>query len=117
MPEAYQALAATVITFFDSSTVASVAWFLYVNNDMIAYLRCFYYVGLGAFGLYLLFVPESPRWLLMKDPHSKEAIKILNYIAWFNGSKLRVPEDAILDQVGQVIEEDNQINKTTVGRL
>lgn len=41
----------------------------------------------------------------------------MNYIAWLNGSKFRIPHDAQLDQVGQVIEENQTCNDTTVGRL
>ena len=50
---------------------------------------------MGIFGilLYFLIAPESPRYLFM-NKKSKEAIDVLNYIAWFNFSRLRIPEDA-----------------------
>lgn len=55
----------------------------------------------------MIFIPESPRWLfLKKGTNNKQAIDVLNYIAWFNGSKLRVPKDAVFDILGQVVEEN-----------
>jgi len=48
--------------------------------------------------LYLLIVPESPKWLLIKKgSRSKEAIKVLNYIAWFNGTTYRVPPNTEIE--------------------
>jgi len=46
----------------------------------------------------------------MNDSNSQEGIKIVNYIAWFNGSAFRVPSTANMDQVGQVIEENTTMN-------
>lgn len=59
-----------------------------------------YIIGIIAVILYCLFIPESPRWLFNKDFKSKEGIKILNYIAKFNGSMFRVPKGAVMDVVG-----------------
>ena len=56
-------------------------------------------MGVGGIVLYFLVVPESPRYLFM-NKKSKEAIKVLNYIAWFNFSKLRIPDDAQFDTIG-----------------
>jgi hypothetical protein len=51
--------------------------------------------------LLLFFIPESPRWLLLKKGSKNlETIGIFNYIAWFNGSKFRVPNDATFDVIG-----------------
>ena len=43
--------------------------------------------------IYILIVPESPRWLFMNERHD-EGKKVLNYIAWFNGSDRRIPDYA-----------------------
>ena len=49
----------------------------------------------------MLIVPESPKWLLMKEGiNSQKAISTLNWIAKFNGTKFRVPKDAIFDVIG-----------------
>ena len=53
----------------------------------------------------------------MKDPNSPEGIKALNYIAWFNGSQFRVPEDATMDLVGQVVKENQTMNVTNIARV
>jgi hypothetical protein len=59
-------------------------------------------------------MPESPRWLfLKKGANNKEAIRVFNYIAWFNGSKMRVPENAVFDIIGQVIEENEATMNNT----
>jgi hypothetical protein len=45
--------------------------------------------------LYFVAIPESPVWFILKDgPSSPDAITTLNYIAWCNGSKFRVPMNA-----------------------
>lgn len=48
-----------------------------------------------------MIVPETPRWLFTQDPRSRKGIEVLNYIAWFNGSKERIPENAIIDLSGR----------------
>ena len=75
-------------------------------------------VGTLALILYLILVPESPRWLFQKKgANSKEGIDVLNYIAKFNGSKKRVPKTAVFDIVGQMVEETMTANQTSVGIL
>jgi len=36
----------------------------------------------------------------------------MNYIAWFNGSDKRIPEDAVMDTLYQVIKDTNQLHQT-----
>ena len=48
-------------------------------------------------GFLLVFaLPESPRWLIYSNKR-EEAIKQINYMAWFNSvdKELYIPEDAI----------------------
>ena len=80
-----------------STIIFSCLSLLYIKNDVVLLLKFMYFVGLAAAVLFLLLIPESPRWLFMQDASSQEGIKALNFIAWFNGSKFRVPEDAIMD--------------------
>jgi hypothetical protein len=107
-----------VVNLFDSaSIVISSVVLLFLKPDMDAILRGMWYIGTATSILYLLIVPESPRWEFMLDSNSQEGIKIVNYIAWFNGSKFRVPSTANMDQVGQVIEENETMNQTDIARL
>ena len=51
----------------------------------------------------MFIVPESPKWLLIKKgSKSKEAIKVLNYIAWLNGSTYRVPPNTEIDVIEKI---------------
>lgn len=92
--------------------------FQYVSPKEDVIFAFHFWVGLSACVIYCFFIPESPRWLfLAKGPNNQEAIAILNWISWFNGKKLRVPKDAIFDTIGQVIEENETLNSTILGRL
>ena len=73
-------------------------------------LRAYFYFGTFLTMIYLIIIPESPKWLFIKEgSNSKKAIEILNYIAWFNGSDFRVPYNAQFDIIGQVIREQETI--------
>jgi len=82
----------------------------------------------------MIAVPESPRWSFLsknkQEQESKEgsvksnpevnidAIKNLNYIAWFNGSATRIPDNAQLDIFDQaVIQHRKTVKKTSIGEL
>jgi len=48
----------------------------------------FFITGAVAIVLYIIFVPESPKWLFITEgTNSTKGIKMLNYIAWMNGVK------------------------------
>ena len=113
LPSEHMEMAVTLMQFFDtSSIVISCFFFLYVDNYSNHFLMYIHILGVTASILFMLFIPESPRHLFMKDPKSKEGIKVLNYIAWFNGSKFRVPDDAEMDNIHQVIKDTNVLNNT-----
>lgn len=40
-----------------------------------------------------MLIPESPRWLF-SNQKDEEGIKVMNFIAWFNGSEKRIPPNA-----------------------
>ena len=112
-PERYKGVGSTIIMTFNSgSMVVSCFLLQYYVKSIQSILVTAYFMGLVATCLYTLFVPESPRWLFMNNSNSKEGIEILNYIAWFNGSNFRVPADATMDQVGQVVKENETLNNT-----
>jgi len=69
-------------------------FFKFIDPDVDKILHISYIIGFVASILYLIIIPESPKWLIIRQgPKSQKAIKILNYIAWFNGSTFRVPSN------------------------
>jgi len=109
VPEDSKQLVLTMITAYDSCTLllaCSIMKF-YKPSELVVMQ---FHFGLSVFALlfFALVIPESPKWLFMKKgTNSQDAINILNYIAWFNGSELRVPQDAIFDVMGQALEEED----------
>ena len=94
----------TVINIYDIVTVSfTCAYFAYISKDWYTlnyYMLCISYVGFVC----LFFLPESPRWLLLKSK-SKEAISVLNTIGKYNGSTHRIPLDA------EFVEDPSTANK------
>ena len=75
----------------------------------------YYFAGVAATLLYLIIIPESPVWYVLRDgPSSPDAITSLNYIAWMNGSKYQVPSNAriglSLETTIQSQRRDNSIS-------
>ena len=98
IPENSKLLAGTLITAYDSCTMLILCGGMklgYSFGQMANYTN---FLGIFAAVLYLLIVPESPKWLFLTEgEESINAIKNLNYIAWFNGSNFRIPDTAIMD--------------------
>lgn len=91
------------INTFDISSVSTQGLaFFFLTRDATSYMEFMWYLGTAATFLYLLVVPESPRWLFLQHRHS-EAINNLNYIAWLNGSSKRIPISAQFDFLEQAI--------------
>lgn len=95
----------TVATFDAFSMGVTSLFFLYVSPSLDLLLNIYYGLGVVAIVLYIVVVPESPRWLLLKDPRSQRGKDILNYIAKFNGSKKRVPDYAVMDNLEQILND------------
>jgi hypothetical protein len=95
----------TIITFLDACTLLiACTVYMYIKPDEAMVNKYSFYIGTVACLLYLLIIPESPRWLFVKyGSNSQEAIKVLNYIAKFNGSNKIIPQSAIFDIVGQMV--------------
>ena len=63
--------------------------------------------------------PESPKWLLLQG-QTKEAIDALNYIAWFNRSKVRIAANTqfVEAMVSDNLEHTHTLDhETTVSRV
>ena len=91
--------------------------FYFVDRNTQTLLNIMFIIGTFGVFLFICFIPESPRYIFMKDPTSKEGIKVLNYIAWLNGSPNRVPQDSIFDQFGQIVKEQELIDEVRHSRL
>ena len=119
VPEKYKHITCTAITGLDAGPMLYNCFVIYfIKRDVHTFLEFSHKVSAVATIIYLLIAPESPRWhFLNKGNKSKEAINTLNYISWFNGSNNRVPEIAIFDQIGQLIDEnETKINNTNMTR-
>ena len=107
-------IAMTMISLYDTGTQALICYYLQAYDyNLVKVNRYFQVFGTIACIIFMFIIPESPRYLFMKDPQSKKAIDILNYIAWFNGSTKRIPYEAVMDNIYQVIQDNNQLNTTT----
>lgn len=114
-PDKWKSIATTLIASFDSGSLAFVSALLYfVEPDLEKVIKGWFWMGIGGSVLYFLVVPESPRYLFM-NKKAKQAIDVLNYIAWFNFSKLRIPSDAQFDTIGQIVNENTALNHTIMG--
>ena len=101
-----------MLLFDTGSIVIACIFYLYADNKINNLMIYLYILGTVSTLLFMQFIPESPRHLFMKDSKSSKGIKALNYIAWFNGSNYRVPEDAVMDNTHQVIKENTMLNTT-----
>lgn len=117
--EDHKAMVTTVINTIDDGSIFYIALAVYFTKDLNQVFVVAWALAFVATVLYLLLIPESPLWLFYNEgPSSKRGIKALNYIAWFNGSKQRVPEDASLDLVSEAIQDyDTDLTKSTTRRL
>lgn len=105
----------TVIAAFDSGSIGLACFLLlFLNNNADYILKIFFTLSTVSSVIYFLAIPESPKFLFAKK-RDKEGIAVLNYIAWFNRSEFRVPEDAIFDSKGEEIEESMALNCTNLG--
>ena len=85
----------TILNSFDSATLMITASLLVYSRNYDFVNQVYFYFGTLSIIIYLLFIPESPKWLFVKEgASSKKAINILNYIAWFNNSEYRIPFNA-----------------------
>lgn len=89
----HKAAASSFINAIDCLTMAiSALFYSYVSNYWYDLQITMYTIGMSALVL-ASFLPESPKYLITGGK-MQEAIKALNYIAMFNMSKSRIPENA-----------------------
>lgn len=88
---------------------------MFVSNDIQKLFEKLYWTYLTVSVIFILVIPETPRWLFSQNPKSLEGIRALNYIAWINGSSERISSNAMLDVVGQVIQDNRALNERGFG--
>lgn len=94
LPEKNKELCLTFISLFDQMSLFLIASSLsFVTKNLTGILYTYNLTGSLLIILYLIIAPESPYFLITRNK-KQEGIKVLNYIAWFNGSKNRIPEAA-----------------------
>ena len=64
--------------------------YLCISRDATQMIITVYCIQTVAVVLYLLLIPESPRWLLLQGFRDK-GIDTMNWIAFVNGSNARIP--------------------------
>lgn len=102
----HKAISQSILSLFNELSVGIVCMYiLFINQSYQPIVEIFFWACFVATFLFMAVVPESPQWLLLKDPSSKQGKEALNYIAWFNGSKKRISEDAVMDNLGQLIKD------------
>ena len=88
-----KSFASSCINFVDvaGSAVAGCFWIFIERDWHPLYVGTVSVTMMGYF--FVLYVSaESPRWLLLHG-RAREAVNVLNYIAWFNGVERRVSWD------------------------
>jgi len=98
----YKIKAATIIGFMDEASIFIISCILkFVVNDIDLVFKSAWVIGTIACLIYMILVPESPKWLFLQDgTRSRRAMSSLNYIAMINGSDKRVPYHAEFDLIG-----------------
>ena len=94
LPDNSKEACLTIICFFDQLTLLLISAFMcFVTRDLVGVIQNYNIIGSLFIVIYLMVAPESPYFLITRN-RKEEAIKMLNYIAWFNGTEKRIPEAA-----------------------
>ena len=115
--ESRKQMCATVMNAVDASTLLVLGLsVILIVRDVVAIVEFVTVAQVWCMVLYLLLIPESPKWLMMNGKIT-EGISVMNYIAKFNGAKERIPNNAEFDFIGQALNQNQTINRTNIGIL
>ena len=79
---------------FDTLTLLVVCLYFTAYKDWLPLYLSLSVLGAVSYLVLMVFVPESPKWLLLKG-RQEEAISAFNKIAAINRTPNRIPLDAI----------------------
>lgn len=95
VPDSSKIFSLSVVTAFDSATLGWICIAIELGATFNQCIIGFWVLGVIGITMLLTLVPEAPVFYFLKEgPNSKNGIDSLNYIAWFNGSKYRIPDTA-----------------------
>ncbi|XP_068150923.1 carcinine transporter [Drosophila tropicalis] len=111
--ENYRSFVTVMTCTFYTSGIMLLSVVTYLERDWV---RLSYYTSLPfyAYFLYMFFMPESPRWLLMRG-RLEEALKILENMARVNGRQF--PEVVHSKLEAQIIRDKLKKNKKKVANV
>ena len=90
----YKSACCSTVNTVDTLTMVVMGFYiLFVSRNWFPIELAYFCVSLVNYICMLLFMPESPKWLLING-HTDRAIAEFNYIAKVNGSSNRIPETA-----------------------
>ena len=93
------------LTSFDSATMFVVCfYFIFISKDWFPLIFTMTALATLAYLGIVFLLPESPIWLL-KHGRVEDAIAAFNWIAKVNGSKNRIPDDAIFKEVASEVDK------------
>ena len=79
-------------------------YFIFISKDWFPLIFTMTALATLAYLGIVFLLPESPIWLL-KQGQVEDAIAAFNRIAKFNGSKNRIPDDAIFKEVASKVDK------------
>ena len=103
IPKEHKQFCATFINTIDTFSLSCHGfYYMLVEPNAVQYVQLLYFIGTFSTIIYLLIIPESPRWLL-QNGKDQRGIKVMNYIAWFNRSDKRIPSSAKFDLLEEAV--------------
>ena len=94
----HRQLSATIMNAFDDGSIAIIAFATYMTKDLNLVFWVAWLFSLVASILYIILIPESPQWLFSTNSTtSNKGKKVIDYIAWFNGSTFRASSELEID--------------------
>jgi len=119
VPAARATLSSVCLTSFDSSTLMiACLYFILISRDWLPLILSMTVLSTLALLYALIFIPESPHWLLAQGRVS-ETIDAFNSMAKFNGVNARIPKGSTFMETAdrESIMDANEATPTNLSQL